>query len=146
MAAVANNPKFAKKAGVPSSVGKEFLTADKGKTFKEGGTMKKMNPGMMAIMAKKKPVKMNSGGKMPMVMKNGQSVPAFAADGEGKMKKGGKVHSDIAKDKPMMKKVAAKAVKGHEKRLHGMAKGGGVEMKGKTKGTMIKMNKGGRSC
>ena len=35
MAAVANNPKFAKKAGVPSAVGKEFLTADKGKTFKE---------------------------------------------------------------------------------------------------------------
>jgi hypothetical protein len=148
MAAVASNPKFAKKAGVPSAVGKEFLTADKGKTFKEGGTMKKMNPGMMAIMAKKKPIKMNGGGngKMPMVMKNGQSVPAFAADGEGKMKKGGKVHSDIAKDKPMMKKVAAKAVKGHEKRLHGMAKGGGVEMKGKTKGAMIKMNKGGRSC
>ena len=146
MAAVANNPKFAKKAGVPSAVGKEFLTADKGKTFKEGGTMKKMNPGMMAMMAKKKPVKMNSGGKMPMVMKNGQSVPAFAADGEGKMKKGGKVHSDIAKDKPMMKKVAAKAVKGHEKRLHGMAKGGGIESKGKTKGTMIKMKSGGRAC
>ena len=41
MAAVANNPKFAKKAGVPSSVGKEFLTADKGKTFKKGGEMKK---------------------------------------------------------------------------------------------------------
>lgn len=49
---------------------------------------------------------------------------------------------------PMMKKVAAKAVKGHEKKLHGMkaggmAKGGGCEIKGKTKGTMIKMKKGG---
>ena len=52
-------------------------------------------------------------------------------------------HSDIAKDKPMMKKVAAKAVKGHEKRLHGMAKGGGIEFKGKTKGKMIAMKKGG---
>jgi hypothetical protein len=145
MAAVANNPKFAKKAGVPSSVGKEFLTADKGKTFKEGGTMKKMNPGMMAIMAKKKPMKMADGG-MPMVEKDGKKVPAFAADGVGKMKHGGKVHSDIAKDKPMMKKVAAKAVKGHEKRLHGMAKGGGIEIKGKTKGKMIRMNKGGRAC
>ena len=92
MAAIANNPKFAKKAGVSSAVGKEFLTADKGKKFKEGGTMK---------------------------------------------------HSDIAKDKPMMKKLAAKAVKGHEKKMHGMAKGGGIEIKGKTKGTMIKMNKGG---
>jgi hypothetical protein len=61
----------------------------------------------------------------------------------GFMKDGGMAHSDIAKDKPMMKKVAASAVKGHEKKLHGMAKGGGVEIKGKTKGTMIKMKKGG---
>ncbi len=37
MAAVANSPKFAKKAGVPQSVGKEFAKADKGKTFQEGG-------------------------------------------------------------------------------------------------------------
>jgi hypothetical protein len=124
MAAVANNPKFAKKAGVSSAVGKEFLTADKGKTFKQGGTMKKMNPGMMAMMAKKKPMKMAEGGK---------------------------AHSDIAKDKPMMKKVAAKAVKGHEKKMHGMANGGsvfrktadGVASKGKTKGTQIKMKSGG---
>ena len=39
MAAVANNPEFAKKAGVPQSVGKEFNNADKGKTFKRGGDM-----------------------------------------------------------------------------------------------------------
>jgi hypothetical protein len=145
MAAVANNPAFAKKVGIPQSVGREFNKADKGKTFRKGGEMKKMNPGMMAIMAKKKPMKMNDGG-MPMVEKDGKKVPAFAADGKGKMKHGGKVHSDIAKDKPMMKKVAAKAVKGHEKRLHGMAKGGGIESKGKTKGTMIKMKSGGRTC
>jgi hypothetical protein len=119
MAAVANNPKFAKKAGVPKSVGEEFMKADK-----------------------KKPMKMAAGG-MPMVEKDGKKVPAFAADGVGKMKKGGMAHSDVAKDKPMMKKVAAKAVKGHEKKMHGMARGGGIEIKGKTKGTMIKMKKGG---
>jgi hypothetical protein len=61
------------------------------------------------------------------------------------MAKGGMAHSDMAKDKPMMKKVAASAVKGHEKKLHGMARGGGVEIKGKTKGTMIKMAAGGTS-
>jgi hypothetical protein len=188
MAAVAKNPKFAKKAGVPQSVGEDFLEADKGKKFRTGGLtskkaginkqrtnhgkiqmpnysllkyagkkdggiltdnqkekdMKKMNPGMMAMMAKKKPMKMADGG-MPMVMKDGKKVPSFAADGVGKMAKGGKAHSDIAKDKPMMKKVAASAVKSHEKKLHGMARGGGVEIKGKTKGTMIKMRKGG-SC
>jgi hypothetical protein len=100
MAAVANNPKFAKKVGVPRSTGEEFLTADKGKKFKEGGDMK---------------------------------------------------HSDISKDKPMMKKIAGEAVKGHEKRMHKMAAGGsvfrksadGVASKGKTKGTQIKMAKGG---
>ena len=78
MAAIANNPAFAKKVGVPQSVGKEFNNADKGKTFKEGGTMKKPNPFMEMIAKKKeaaakkpakagavkKPVKkMNKGGK-----------------------------------------------------------------------------------
>jgi hypothetical protein len=40
MAVVAKNPAFAKKVGVPASVGQEFLTADKGKKFKKGGMMK----------------------------------------------------------------------------------------------------------
>ena len=48
MEAVAHNPSFAKKAGVPQSVGKDFSNADKGKTFKQGGDMKKMNMGGMA--------------------------------------------------------------------------------------------------
>ena len=55
MAAVANNPKFAKKVGVPQSVGKDFNDADKGKTFKRGGEMAtKMDPKMMAMMMAKK--------------------------------------------------------------------------------------------
>ena len=55
MAAVANNPAFAKKVGVPQSVGKDFSTADKGRKFSKGGDMaSKMNPGFMAMMAKKK--------------------------------------------------------------------------------------------
>jgi len=53
MAAIANNPAFAKKVGVPQSVGKDFNNADKGKKFKEGGTMKpvdmKKNPGMAKL-------------------------------------------------------------------------------------------------
>jgi len=97
--------------------------------------MKKMNPGMMAMMAKNKPMaKKEMSSEMPMK----KDVMA--------MKHGGKAHSDMAKDKPMMKKVATKAVKGHEKRMHGMAKGGGIEVKGKTKGTMIKMKSGGKAC
>jgi hypothetical protein len=40
MAAIAHSPAFAKKVGIPQSVGKDFTAADKGKKFKEGGTMK----------------------------------------------------------------------------------------------------------
>jgi hypothetical protein len=152
MAAVAHNPAFAKKAGVPQSVGKEFNEADKGRKFSKGGDMKKMNMGGYAD------------GGMPMVMKDGQKVPAFAADGKGKMAKGGMAHKDVKMDKGMMQK----AVNKHEGRLHKgesmtkLAKGGvapskmgsvktsssrdGIATKGKTKGTMIKMNKGGMPC
>ena len=45
MEAIAHSPSFAKKVGVPQSVGKEFNNADKGKTFKQGGDMKKMAMG-----------------------------------------------------------------------------------------------------
>jgi hypothetical protein len=78
-----------------------------------------------------------------MGMKKGGMAKKKMMGGGMAMKHGGKAHSDIAKDKPMMKKVAAKAVKGHEKRMHSMAKGGGIEIKGKTKGKMIKMKSGG---
>ena len=150
MAAVAHNPAFAKKAGVPQSVGKEFNKADKGKTFKQGGDMKKMNMGGYAD------------GGMPMVMKDGKKVPTFAADGVGKMKKGGMAHEDVKMDKKMMQK----AVNKHEGRLHKgstmtkLASGGmapskmgavktgktpdGIATKGKTKGTMIAMKRGGK--
>jgi hypothetical protein len=141
MAAVAHNPAFAKKAGVPQSVGKDFNEADKGRKFSKGGDMKKMNAGGLNMV--------NKGGKM---------VPDFAADGVGKMKKGGMAKADMKQDKSMMQK----AVNKHEGRLHkgaamtklnmgGMAysKGGftkaadGVATKGKTKGTQIKMRNGG---
>ena len=143
MAAVANNPAFAKKAGVPQSVGKEFNQADKGRKFSKGGDMKKMNMGGYAD------------GGMTMVNKGGKMVPSFAADGKGKMAKGGMAHEDVKMDKKMMQK----AVNKHEGRLHKgqpvtkLASGGsasaradGCATKGKTKGTMIKMTKGGMTC
>lgn len=40
MAAAAHNPEFAKKVGIPVSVAKEFNKADKGRKFREGGSMK----------------------------------------------------------------------------------------------------------
>ncbi len=152
MEAVAHNPAFAKKAGVPQSVGKDFSEADKGRKFFKGGDMKKMNMGGYAD------------GGMTMVNKGGKMVPDFAADGKGKMAKGGMAHKDVKMDKGMMQK----AVNKHEGRLHKgaemtkLSKGGmapskmgsvkssssrdGIASKGKTKGTMIAMNKGGRAC
>lgn len=41
MAAVAHNPAFAKKVGIPQSVGQEFSNADKGRKFSKGGIMAK---------------------------------------------------------------------------------------------------------
>ena len=150
MAAVANNPAFAKKAGVPQSVGKEFSNADKSRKFSKGGDMNSMMK------------KGYASGGMPMTMKDGKKVPAFAADGQGKMAKGGMAHKDVKMDKGMMQK----AVNKHEGRLHKgesmtkLAKGGttkmgavktgktpdGIASKGKTKGMMVKMARGGKTC
>ena len=49
-------------------------------------TKKMMGGGM----AKGTKYKAAGGGKMPMVMKDGKKIPAFAADGRGKMKAGGR--------------------------------------------------------
>ena len=40
MAAIAHNPAFAKKVGIPQSVGKDFNEADKGKKFGSGGRIR----------------------------------------------------------------------------------------------------------
>ena len=134
MAAVANNPKFAKKVGVPKTVGQEFMDADKGKKFRRGGTTNPMRAGINKV-------KTRSG----MLQMPNASLKKFRGFSKG----GDMKHSDMAKDKPMMKAEAEKAVKGHEKRMHKMAKGGvtradGCVSKGHTKGKMVKMAYGGK--
>ena len=71
------------------------------------------------------------------------------ADKGRKFSKGGDMkHEDMKQDKGMMQK----AVNKHEGRLHKgstmtkLAKGGGIESRGKTKGKMIVMKSGGRAC
>jgi len=39
MAMVAHDPKAAKRLKIPQSVGQEYVKADKGRTFKSGGTV-----------------------------------------------------------------------------------------------------------
>lgn len=92
----------------------------------------KMNPGFMAMMKKKTPAKKMAsggyaGGGMPMVMKDGERVPAFAADGKGKMKHGGMA----------MKKMASGGLAGGHKSADGIAS------KAKTKAKQVVMAKGG---
>jgi hypothetical protein len=135
MAAVANNPAFAKKTGVPQSVGQDFSNADKGRTFSKGGDMNSM---MKTGYAK---------GGMAMVKKGGKMVPSFAADNKGKMAKGGMAKDDLKQDKGMMQK----AVNKHEGRLHKGAEmtklsKGGAASAGKTKGATVMMKRGGKAC
>ena len=123
MQAVAHSPSFAKKAGVSQSVGKDFSAADKGKIFKKGGDIvesKKMVKKEMAFMQKK--------GAPKSMIKHEKA--------EAGMKKGGMPMKD---GKPaFLKKMMGGGM--------AYAKGGGIESRGKTKGTMVKMAKGGRAC
>lgn len=138
MRAVAHSPSFAKKVGVPQSVGKDFSAADKGRKFSKGGEMAESK-----AMAKKEISFMKKKGAPASMIKHEKA--------EYGMKKGGSVHEDVKMDKSMMQK----AVNKHESRLHKgqpmtkLSKGGytraadGIASKGKTKGTMIAMCGGG---
>ena len=128
-------------------MGKEFSTADKGKTFKRGGDMAtKMDPKMMAMMAAKK----RGAGKGAMAPARPAMPPAAPAGGMGMMKKGGMTKM-AAGGMPM--KDGKPAFIGDGKGA--MKKGGltaghkaadGVASKGKTKGMMVKMKSGGKAC
>jgi hypothetical protein len=106
MAAVANNPKFAKKVGVPQNVGEEFMMK---KGYKAGG--------------------------MPMVRgKDGKMVPEFAADGKGKMMAGGKVKKyqmggmPMADEMPMKRKKKKRSM---DDMMAVMGTGAGAPRRGK---------------
>ena len=121
MAAIAHSPSFAKKAGVPQSVGQDFNKADKGKTFSRGGDMKESK-----AMVKKEVNFFKKKGAPASMIKHEE------AEMKG-MKKGGMSRSakDVAKDQQSMSNIAT------------YARGGGIESRGKTKGTMVKMAEGG---
>ena len=163
MAAVAHNPAFAKKVGIPQSVGKEFNKADKGKKFGGGGMAlkpvdKDENPGLSKL-----PEGVRN--KMGYMKKGGMAKESKAMVKKeiSFMKKKGAPASMIKHEKAEAKgmkaggmaeckTVAKKEVKAHEKRMHKMAAGGtfrasanGVASKGKTKAKQIKMAMGG-SC
>jgi hypothetical protein len=142
MEAIAHSPSFAKKAGVPQSVGKEFSNADKGRKFSKGGDMKESKE----MMKKEVGFMKKAGAPKSMIKHEMAEAKGYA--------KGGGISSSLKAH------ASAPASKAHA----GMKAGGsvgttkmgsvktnprninGVATKGKTKGTMIKMARGGKTC
>ena len=113
MAAAAHDPAFAKRTGVPVSVAKEYVAADKGKKFSGGGEMDKKD-----LAQDKKMVKKAVG------MHDKQLHGGKKTDLAG-LKKGGCATKKMASGGSASKRAD------------------GIATKGKTKGTMVKMCGGG---
>jgi hypothetical protein len=149
MAAVANNASFAKKAGVPQSVGKDFAEADKGMKFGGGP---RTRPDLQKVNEPK-----TLHGKTQLFKQGGNTMATKM--GKPTMKAGMSTAKDgMKKPTPMAKTDMAGSMMGIKKGGMPMkmkdgkkvpifaAKGGGIESKGKTKGKMITMQKGGKTC
>jgi hypothetical protein len=138
MAMVANNPAAAKRVGVPQSVGKEFMKADKGKRFGSGSradaqaiNKPKTNQGKQEFFSKGGDTmasKMNAGFMAMMAKKKGAPAKKMANGGITTAKMGTVKTAAPSRD--------------------------GMATKGKTKGTMVKMSgskplgmkMGGKTC
>jgi hypothetical protein len=150
MDAAAHNPAFAKEVGIPVGVAQEFSKLSKGRKFTTGSrpdlqkaNKPKTDHGKMKLF--------NEGGAMKNDMKQDKAMVKKAVGMHDKQMHGGKKTDMAALKKggmPMVmkdgKKVPAFAAKSGG--MTKMARGGGVETKGKTKGTMIKMKSGGKTC
>ena len=110
MAAVAHSPKFAKKVGIPVSVGKDFASADKGKKFKSGGLYDNIH-------AKQQRIAEGSGEKMRRVgSKGAPTAEAFKqSEKTAKMKSGGVSLAVGRGEKLPTKQGAGLTQKGREK-------------------------------
>ena len=122
MAAIAHNPAFAKKVGIPQSVGKEFNQADKGKKFGGGG---------MAKSDMKEDMKMDK-------MQDKAMIKKAMKQHDAQEHKGGKgTKLTLKKGGMAMKKMAKGGLAAGHKSADGCA------TKGKTKGREITMCGGG---
>ena len=119
MEAIAHSPEFAKKAGVPQSVGKEFASADKGRKFKGGG---------MAKSDMKEDTKMDKAQDKAMIKKAFKQHDAQEHKGAKgtklSLKKGGMCGGGMSKKYASGGKVAQ------------LAKSNGIAKQGRTKGTI----------
>ena len=121
MAAVAHNPAFAKRVGIPQSVGKDFSEADKGKKFAGGGMAKKLFGGKETYAEELKEAK---------AIKSGRITPQQYARGEQKEEAGMKMKKMAGGGMAASKMGAVKTAAPSRD---------GIASKGKTKGTIVKM-------
>ena len=142
MDAAAHNPAFAKQAGVPVSVAKDFSEKSKGVKF--GGP--KTRPDLQKVNEPK-----TRQGKTELFSKGGdmKESKAMVKKEIGFMKKAGAPKSMIKHEKAEMgmKKMANGGMTSSKM---GAVKTGsssdGIAVKGKTKGKMITMKSGGKAC
>ncbi len=126
MDAAAHSPAFAKKVGVPSKVAKEFSESSKGMKFSKGGEMKeskKMTGKEVAFMKKK--------GAPKSMIKHEMAEVGMEAGGRAK-----------GKMMPTANQMGSLGMK-HGGLAQGHKAADGVAVRGKTKGTQVKMAKGG---
>jgi len=133
MDAAAHNPAFAKAAGVPQNVAEDFSKQSKGLKFGRGAVSQ---PKRQAVNNPK-----TNHGAQALFSKGGKTMAKSDAKEDMKM--------DIKQDKAIIKKAVGMHDKqqhmGKKTNLSKLAKGGGIETKGKTKGKMIAMCGGGMS-
>ena len=152
MAMVANDPAAAKRVGIPQSVGKEFMKADKGRRFGSSESQ----PNKQAINKPK-----TNQGKQELFARGGdmKESKAMVKKEIGFMKKAGAPKSIIKHEESEMKSMKKMANGGITKAKMGVVKTAapsrdGMAAKGKTKGTQVKMagskplgmKKGGYAC
>jgi hypothetical protein len=143
MAAIANSPAFSKKVGIPQSVGKDFTAADKGRKFRTGGrpAINKQD-----TQHGKMDMPFNALNRYTGLKTGGNVKYNFEKSGKDVEKKGMKEGSkaEMALDKKQMPMKSGKPAFMMKKGgMAGYAKGGGIESKGKTKGTVVRMASGG---
>ena len=151
MEMVAHNPKMAKKVGVPQSVGKDFVAADKGKKFNKGGMMKENMKADIkqdkAIVKKafrmhdKQEHKSGPGTDLSKLKKGGMAMKKMAKGGMAKESMGPRSMSkDVEAGSNKLRKFGESAV---QKKSH--TKGKNLGDSGKTVDPKtVKMAKGGK--
>ena len=159
MAAVANNPAFAKKVGISKSVGEEFMKADKTKKFGPGKLVEidtNKNPGLSKLPTevRNKMGYMKKGGmaksdskedtKMDKTQDKAMIKKAFAQH-DAQEHKGGKGTKLALKKGGMAKKMSKGCGYALGGKVAQLSKANGVATKGKTKGTMVAMRSGGKT-